>query len=82
MKVVVCKKLRLIEQKGEKFTKKHSEVIRNSVKISEDDMNKFNSVHEKTGIFYELDEKATKERNESLKPKTRGRQKKEDNKTE
>jgi hypothetical protein len=67
MEIVVCKKYRLIEQsKGKFVNNEHRKLQRSSVKISKEDFEKFNSTYAISGILYEIDEKATEERN---KPK-------------
>lgn len=69
-KIVVCKKFRLIEQsKGLFVLGEMRKETRSAVKISEEDMNNFNSIATKTGVLYEIDEVATKERDLSLEPK-------------
>lgn len=70
MEVVVCKKFRLIEQTKGKFAiNKMRKPLRSSVKISKREMESYNKIASKTGIIYEVDEKATKERNEAIEIK-------------
>jgi len=62
--IVVCKKFRLIEiSKGKFKNNDMKKELRSSVKITKEDMERFNAVHGSTGIIYEIDEKATAERN-------------------
>jgi len=63
-KIVVCKKFRLVEiSQGEFKNNDMKKLERSSVKISEEDVKNFNAGYKTSGIIYEIDEKATKERN-------------------
>ena len=75
--IVVCKKYRLGKD-GDSFSQKlKAETERESVKISRGDFEKFNQSWKVSGRLYEIDEEATKARNEKLNPKPKGRPKKE-----
>lgn len=76
--IVVCKKYRLIEISSGKYKiNEHRKELRKSMKIDKLDIEEYNKIAEKTGIYYEIDEQATKDRNELLNPKPKGRPKKE-----
>lgn len=62
MKIVVCKKYRLIEQSGGKFKNNDMrKLMRSKVVISKLDFDTLNSSFETSGIIYEIDEDKTKE---------------------
>jgi hypothetical protein len=65
--IVVCKKYRLIEHENGKFKNNtFRKLLRKSVKIDKNEAEAYSKIFEKTGIIYEVDEEATKVRNESL----------------
>ena len=68
-KIVVAKLARLGKD-GDSFSKKlEAKVLRNSVKIDDEELKQFNKRWEISGLLYTVDTKATTERNEALKPK-------------
>jgi hypothetical protein len=70
MEIVVVKKFRLIEKSKGKFkVNEHRKLLRSSVKITRDEVSDYNKVAETTGIYWEVDEKATEERNGNKEPK-------------
>ena len=78
--IVVAKLFRLGKD-GDKFSKKFKTEMRSNVKIDRDYVAQFNYNQQTLGQFYEVDEKATAERQELLFPKPEkkaGRPKKED----
>lgn len=69
MAVKVYKKFRLIEQSDSKFKiNEHRKELRPGVKIEESVADGYNSQAKTSGIYYELDLEATKERDELLTP--------------
>jgi len=69
-KIVVCKKFRLVEiSKGEFKNNDMKKEVRSAVKISEEDVKELNSNYKTSGIIYEIDKKATEERDNELAPK-------------
>ena len=78
-KIVVAKLYRL-GRDGDSFTKKFKTTLRESVKIDDEYITNFNKNWQSSGQLYEIDEKATKTRNEKLNPKPKGRPKKEETK--
>ena len=71
--IVVANKYRLMRD-GDKFVKDHKKFLR-SVKIKDTDMDEYNKTTNQTGILYEVDQKATDERNQRVnpEPKKKGR---------
>lgn len=68
--IVVCKKYRLLEKSDGKFkVNEHRKELRSSVKIEKSYVDAQNKLSKITGIVYEVDEKATKDRDEKLNPK-------------
>lgn len=77
-KIVVAKLVRLGKD-GDSFSKKlEAAEIRTSAKVNEDYVKGFNANWKTSGQLYIINEKATKEREESLAPKKVGRPKKEE----
>lgn len=69
MMIVVCKKFRLIEKSKGKFTTEHKKEIRSKLKLDDQYVKVQNKISGITGIYYEVDEKATKERLEIIESK-------------
>lgn len=68
--IVVCKKYRLIDKSDGKFKiNEMRKELRSSVKIDEIYVEAQNKLAKTSGIYYEVDKKATEERNKSLEPK-------------
>lgn len=67
-KIVVAKKYRL-GMDGDKYSKQFKTTLRERVIIDEDYVNQTNATTQISGIMYEIDEKATAERDERLQPK-------------
>lgn len=67
--IIVCKQFRLFEQvKGKFKVTDMKKEIRSSVKVDEDFVKVSNANSATSGIYYEIDEEATKARNEKLNP--------------
>lgn len=67
-KIVVAKLYRLGKD-GDKFSKKFKTEVRSQAKVGEGYLKTFNANWKTSGMIYEIDEKATKERDEKVNSK-------------
>ena len=79
-KIVVAKKYRLLEQKNGSFiVNDFKKEIRSKIVVEKSFIDTENKISGTTGLYYEIDQEATKVRYEKLNPKKKaGRPKKED----
>ena len=66
--MLVCKYFQLLKY-GKAFSKEHREVLRDRIVVSESEVTETNSIYKTKGRWYEIDEKATEERNAYLAKK-------------